>query len=148
MGGVTCKSFDVFLVLLPVPELAARRELFLQSLLFARNGANTVESSVSHADAHDVAARTSFSEVEECLWLRVFGAVERHATPCRAEPRQGPTSPHLVPLDKAVAAIEEIFGGERTPPAVTSPQPSNAAGGRSVTLNIYATKSMLSGKLF
>ncbi|CAB1098948.1 unnamed protein product [Ectocarpus sp. CCAP 1310/34] len=53
-----------------------------------------------------------FSEIEECLWLRVFAAVESHATPCRTEPRQGPTPAHLVPLDKAIASVEEIFGGE------------------------------------
>lgn len=95
----------------------------MQSLLCARNN----EGGTSILDSgHDVssspvdikggvggAIHVSFSEIEECLWLRVFSAVERHATPCRAEPRNGPTPPHLVPLARAVASIEEIFGGER-----------------------------------
>lgn len=54
----------------------------------------------------------SFSDAEECLWLRVFAAVERYARPCRSEPRQGPTQPDLVPLETAVSAVYEIFGLE------------------------------------
>ena len=97
-----------------------------------RSDGSAVDASTTHGD-HDAAAssRAGFSEVEECLWLRVFGAVEGHAAPCRTEPRQGPTPPHLVPLDKAVAAIGEIFGGEKSPAPTTSPRTSkNTGGGR------------------
>lgn len=52
----------------------------------------------------------NFTEAEECLWLRVFGAVERYARPSRTDPKQGPTPFDLVPLEKAVSIIEDIFG--------------------------------------
>lgn len=112
----------------------------MQSLLCARNG----EGGTSTLDSsHDVplgpvdtkgggggggALHGSFSEVEECLWLRVFSAVGRYAIPCRTEPRQGPTPPDLVPLGKAVASIEEIFGGEREPAATSLPKRRTSTG--------------------
>ncbi|CAM9234871.1 unnamed protein product, partial [Hapterophycus canaliculatus] len=77
-----------------------------QSLLCVRKAGEEISSASGAVPQHGL------SEIEESLWLRVFGAVERHAMPCRAEPRQGPTPAHLVPLEKAVAAIENIFGGE------------------------------------
>lgn len=52
----------------------------------------------------------SFSTTEECLWLRLFEAVESHTRPCRTEPQQGPTKPELVPLETAVSAVLTVFG--------------------------------------
>lgn len=79
----------------------------------------------------------NFTEVEECLWLRVFGAVELHAQPRRTEPGQGPTSPDLVPVDKAIAAVENIFGpgsstsgGGSFSSAAMTPRKRKSAGGR------------------
>lgn len=77
------------------------------------------------------ATHCGFSETEECLWLRVFSAVERYAKPCRTEPRQGPTPPHLVPLEIAVSSVEEIFGGERDT-AATNPPKTNTSKRRCV----------------
>lgn len=73
---------------------------------------NPVANNSSGGGGGDDTAHGSFSEIEECLWLRVFSAIESHATPCRTEPRHGPTPPHLIPLTKAVASVQEIFGGE------------------------------------
>lgn len=53
---------------------------------------------------------SNFTDAEECLWLRVFGALELYARPCRSDPQHVPTPPDLVPLDKAVSVVEEIFG--------------------------------------
>lgn len=97
----------------------------MQSLLCARNGEENASLPDSSYDilSNPVEAKGGgggrgavhgfFSEIEECLWLRVFSAVEVYAKPSRTDPRQGPTPPHLVPLGKAVASIEEILGGER-----------------------------------
>lgn len=112
----------------------------IQSLLCARNGEGGISTLDSSYEASSNPVDTkggggngtmqnSFSEAEECLWLRVFSAVEKYAKPCRTEPRQGPTPPHLVPLGEAVASIEEIFGGEREP-AATNPKKQKTSSRR------------------
>lgn len=68
-----------------------------------------------------------FSDAEECLWLRVFAAVETYARPCRTEPHQGPTKPELVPLEKAVSAVNEVFGQGTEAAAAADPR-ANVVG--------------------
>lgn len=55
----------------------------------------------------------NFTETEECLWIRVFGALEVHARPCRAESTKGQTQPDLVPLASAISVVRDTFGDGR-----------------------------------
>lgn len=56
-----------------------------------------------------------FTDAEECLWLRIFSAMERHSRPCRTEPRQGPMEPELMPVEEAVSTVRKVFGHEVAP---------------------------------
>lgn len=51
-----------------------------------------------------------FTEAEECLWLRVFSALETYTRPFRSNNRKELAPLDLVPLQRAVSVIKEIFG--------------------------------------
>ncbi|CAM9875144.1 unnamed protein product, partial [Discosporangium mesarthrocarpum] len=64
----------------------------------------------SHGD-NKATRRQGWTNIEECLWLRVFGCIERYVKPRREEPvGQAMTSVDLIPLHEAIQTINRVFG--------------------------------------
>lgn len=76
-----------------------------------REGNNRMDQDGRNASSYgDGGSGACFTEAGECLWLRVFSALETYARPFRSGDRKERAPLDLVPLQRAVSAIEEIFG--------------------------------------